>query len=472
MYLMTTNSSSDYDISTIAAIATAVGSCGIGVIRISGPEAFAIADKVFKSASVVPSQKPSHTVHYGTLVDTKSGEPVDKVLLTIFRAPSSYTGEDVVEISCHGGIVTLRKALQAVFAAGAKPAEPGEFTKRAFLNGRLDLAQAEAVNDLIKAQTDDAQRLALRQLGGSLSTEVSKLTDVLLSILSRIEAAVDFPEDVEEPDYHELADEISNIAGVIDRLISTSDRGRIYREGISLAIVGRPNVGKSSLLNALLRQTRAIVTAVPGTTRDVIEETINIRGIPVVAADTAGLREASDEVERIGVELTERTMAAAGMVLVVLDASTGITDDDRDILHRIGTTSIIVLNKVDVVSEGNLQEILSDIRTEATGRIVVPVSAATGEGIEDLEDQIADMVLGGHAGVPEGVFVTNLRHKQALIDARESLSRALETIEQEMPVDFLSVDLIAARMSLGEITGETATEDLIDHIFSDFCIGK
>jgi len=457
---------------TIAAIATAIGPCGIGVIRISGPEAFKIGDRIFKSHSGTPSDFQSHTVHYGSLVHPETHELIDKVLLTVFRAPASYTGEDTVEISCHGGMVTLGKALEASYKAGAQPAEPGEFTKRAFLNGRLDLAQAEAVNDIIRARTDDAQRQALRQLGGALSKEVSKITNEILPILARIEAAVDFPEDVEEPDYHALESEINALIKDIDKLIETSGRGRIYREGISLAIVGRPNVGKSSLLNALLRQSRAIVTPIPGTTRDVIEEYINIRGIPIVAADTAGLREASDEVEKIGVELTERAMAAAGLILFVLDASVGLTDEDLKIIQGSGTPSLIALNKIDIVSADEADSLVRKIKNKVPDVSVVTISAEMGYGIDELEDKIAETVMGGEISQGEGAMVTNIRHKQALSAARESLAKALETIEHSMPVDFLSVDLIAARMSLGDITGDTASEDLIDRIFADFCIGK
>jgi tRNA modification GTPase len=305
-----------------------------------------------------------------------------------------------------------------------------------------------------------------------LSAEVSKITDGILSILARIEAAVDFPEDVDEPDYESLAAEIGALAQKIEHLIATSDRGRIYREGISLAIVGRPNVGKSSLLNALLRQARAIVTPIPGTTRDVIEESICIKGIPIVAADTAGLRATADEVEKIGVELTERTMAAAGLILLVLDASIGLTDEDRDILRDLHTPTLIVINKTDIVSDEKLSSVEQQITHGFPNIATVPVSASTGIGIEELEDKIAEAVVGGNIGQDEGVLVTNMRHKYALSDAKESLMKAIDTINQSMPIDFLTVDLIAARMSLGDITGDTASEDLIDRIFSDFCIGK
>lgn len=462
-----------FEDTTIAAVATALGPCGIGVIRISGPEAFVVAGRIFRGLTQShPSDLPSHTVHYGSLIHPKSGEELDKVLLTVFRTPASYTGEDVAEISCHGGMVTVRKVLEAAFTAGAAPAGPGEFTKRAFLNGRMDLAQAEAVNDVIRAQTDESQRLAIRQLGGALSAEVSQITDGVLSILARIEASVDFPEDVEEPDYLELKSEVADLASKLDRLLSTSDRGRIYREGISMAIVGRPNVGKSSLLNALLRQSRAIVTAIPGTTRDVIEESINIKGIPVVAADTAGLREAADEVERIGIELTERTMSAASVVVVVLDATTDVTAEDLDIIARVEGLSIVVVNKMDAIPDIKQAELLEVISAHLDRADLVPISAASGHGIEELEETIAEMVLGGQIGLGEGAFVASLRHKEALISAKRSLESVFETLNQLLPIDLLSVDLIAARTSLGEITGDTASEDLTDRIFHDFCIGK
>lgn len=399
----------------------------------------------------------SHSAHHGELVDSASGEVIDDVLVTVFRGPRSYTGEDVVEISCHGGSVTLRRVLGAVFAAGASPAGPGEFTKRAFLNGRIDLAQAEAVNDIIRARTDQAQRLALRQLGGELSLRVSEVATGILSILARIEASIDFPDDVEEPDGAVISSEVRGHVREIERLIESSERGRVYREGISLAIVGRPNVGKSSLLNALLREARAIVTPVPGTTRDTIEETVNIRGIPVVATDTAGLRETSDEVERIGVELTERAMAAAEIVLVVFDASTGVTDEDREILARAGGGAIVVANKIDIAAA-------------AIDAAWVRVSTKTGEGIEALEDRIAEAALRG--GPSEGVFVGNIRHRQALVSAAESLHRVIEGVELSASMDLWPIDLVAARASLGEITGDTASDDLVERIFSDFCIGK
>jgi tRNA modification GTPase len=440
---------------TVAAIATPVGSGGIGVIRISGPEAFAVASKLFRGRNV--TDFASHTAHHGEITNPETSEPIDDVVLTVFRAPRSYTGEDVVEISCHGGHITLRRALSAVYRAGAAPAGPGEFTKRAFLNGKIDLAQAEAVNDLIRARTEQAGKLALRQLEGELSRKVSEIATGVLSILARIEAAIDFPDDVEDPDLEAVAYEVEALCARIEGLIASGEQGRVYREGISLAIVGRPNVGKSSLLNALLRETRAIVTAVPGTTRDTIEETINIRGIPVIATDTAGLRETSDEVERIGVELSERAMAAAEIVLVVLDASVGVTDEDREILTRAGKPAVVIANKI-------------DLAPTFTHTGAIPTSTKTGEGMAALEDKIAEAALRGQTA--EAVFATNARHRQALISARESLTHVLEGISELVPIDLLPIDLLAARAALGEITGETASEDIVDRIFQDFCIGK
>lgn len=463
----TTNSYDGHREDTVAAVASGVGACGIAVIRISGPSAFDITDRIFVGSQETAGFD-SHTVHYGTLVSPDSRDHIDDVLVTVFKSPTSYTGEDVVEISCHGGGVTVRRALEAVFRSGAAPAGPGEFTKRAFLNGRLDLAQAEAVNDLIRAQTEESQRLALSQLEGTLSRKVAGVSDAILSTLAGMEAAIDFPEDVPEPDMDDVELRVAEAIAVLEGLVATSRRGRVYREGISLAIVGRPNVGKSSLLNALLRGSRAIVTAIPGTTRDVIEETININGIPVVAADTAGLRATDDEVERIGVELTERTMSAAHIVLVVIDAQEGVTDDDLAIIDRTPSISLIAINKIDLVST----ESIDKLRETLPERKVIPISAPDGEGITELEECIAEIALSGEAEAHESVVVTNARHAQSLGHALGSLRHVQEGISSGAQIDLLTADLYAARESLGEITGDTATEDLVDRIFHDFCIGK
>lgn len=459
---------------TIAAIATPVGTSGIGVIRISGLEALAIATRLFDAPGKAAADTfPTHTAHHGTLVHPTSREPIDDVVLTIFRAPSSYTGEDVAEISCHGGIAVLKAALGAVLDAGARLAEPGEFTRRAFLNGKIDLAQAEAVNDLIRARTDSARGVALRQLEGSLSTRVEEIGTRVLSVLAAVEAAIDFPEDVDEPDSGWVQEEIDAAREMLAELLRSFGKGRIYREGLRLVIAGRVNVGKSSLLNALLRHARAIVTPIPGTTRDIIEESLEIQGIPVVAVDTAGLRSTEDPVERIGVELTEQSLDAADIVLVVVDVSEGIQQADIELLDRVkDKPSIIVLNKIDLLPE----EARGLETKEYAGRLgrsipAVQTCASSGQGIERLEEEIAGLAASGEAAA-ESAMVSNIRHQRSLQAALESLDQALRTARDREPIDLLSVDLISARGSLGLITGETASDDLIDRIFSEFCIGK
>ncbi|MGB9619380.1 MAG: tRNA uridine-5-carboxymethylaminomethyl(34) synthesis GTPase MnmE [Armatimonadota bacterium] len=476
---------------TIAAIATPVGTSGIGVVRISGPRAIEIASLMF-----VPSRSPghrgerqgrdpgrracggveafpTHTAHHGVLIAPSQNEPIDEVVLTLFRGPSSYTGEDVVEFSCHGGIAVLRRVLGTVLECGARLAEPGEFTRRAFLNGKLDLAQAEAVNDLIRAKTDRARRLALSQLDGALSSKVAAARDCILGVIAAIEAAIDFPDDVDEPDRSWLASQIRAAREQVDSLLATFQTGRVFREGLRVAIAGRVNVGKSSLLNALLRHARAIVTPVPGTTRDIIEESLEIRGIPIVALDTAGLRDTDDPVERIDIELAERTLDSADLVLMVIDVSEGITSEDLELIRRLGgKPAIAVLNKIDLLPE----EARGLVTKELVGRLgrslpAVQTCASSGQGIEELEDAIAEAALSVGTG-GEAAVVTNIRHQQALRSAHDSLDRAAETLFAGQPIDLLSVDLASARDSLGLITGETASEDVIDRIFSEFCIGK
>ena len=454
---------------TIAAIATPFGTAGIGVIRISGPEALAVASRVLtcKSGADV-ADLASHTVHLGD-VAAGAAEVVDEALITVFSAPHSYTGEDVVEVSCHGGTVVLRRVLEAALQAGARMAEPGEFTKRAFLNGKLDLAQAEAVNDLIRARTDAAQRVALRQLEGRLSARVRDLTSRLTGMLARIEASIDFPDDVPEPSRAELAGTVRSALSEVNDLLASAERGRVYREGARMVIAGRPNVGKSSLLNALLRESRAIVTPVPGTTRDVIEETINVLGVPIVAADTAGLRETHDEVERIGVERAEVSLETADLVLYVVDLAEGITEEDQHLLKRLlPRPAIVVLNKSDLADQPDPSDVVRRLLPEVP---VVRISALTGYGLADLESGIADLLTGGAVSA-ESPTVSNLRHKLSLEVAARCLANALETLAGIEALDLTSGDLMAARAALGEITGETATEDILDRIFSEFCVGK
>ncbi|MDH7601051.1 MAG: tRNA uridine-5-carboxymethylaminomethyl(34) synthesis GTPase MnmE [Armatimonadota bacterium] len=462
---------------TIAAIATPIGTSGIGVIRISGPQALDVADKVFRTKRDSVKTFPSHTAHHGKLVNPSTGEPIDDIVLTVFRAPRSYTGEDVVELSCHGGIAVLKTALNAVLQSGARLAEPGEFTKRAFLNGKIDLAQAEAVNDLIRAKTDKARRVALSQLDGALSLQVRAARDRILGVLAAVEAAIDFPEDVDEPDPCWLESEITSVRCALGKLMQTFSTGRIYREGVRVVITGRVNVGKSSLLNALLRHARAIVTPIPGTTRDVIEECLEIKGIPIVAIDTAGLRPTQDPVEQIGVELAQRTLQSADLALLVIDASQGVLDTDAEILRQLeGRPAVVVVNKIDLVPPEEHSLIVDECRQKLGPQLpVVLTSALGGLGIEDLENTIADVVeIAGisDAAAGETAVVSNIRHQQALGSALDSLDQALATLRSRRPIDLLSVDLTAARDALGLITGETATEDLLERIFSEFCIGK
>ncbi len=458
---------------TIAAIATPVGASGIGVIRISGPDALAIASKIFKSKAIDINSAATHTAHYGKLIDPVSGEHIDDVVLTIFRAPKSYTGEDTAEISCHGGIPILRAVLNAALSAGARLAEPGEFTKRAFLNGRIDLAQAEAVNDLIRAKTDQSRKLALSQLEGRLSSKLNEINNSLLSILAAIEASIDFPDDVPEPDYEWVSDELKGAQETVKSLLSTFDRGRVYREGLRVAIVGRVNVGKSSLLNALLRHRRAIVTPVPGTTRDIIEESLQIGGMPIVAVDTAGLRETDDPVEKLGIELTEQSAADANIILYVVDVSAGFSSADVELFNKFGKKAVIlVLNKIDLLSE-EARCLATEEYIQRLGRSlrIVQTCASSGQGIEELEDEIFKLAASSDAA-SESILVTNVRHKQLLESVLASINNALSTLNSNAPVDLLSVDIQAARNYLGLITGETASDDLVDRIFSEFCIGK
>lgn len=450
-------------IDTIAAIATPIGSAGIGIIRISGPDALTTAARVF---SADPAGLPSHTATYGALIRRDIAEEIDRVVLTVFRSPRSYTGEDVAEFSCHGGMATMKAALQAVLDAGARLAEPGEFTQRAFLNGKLDLAQAEAVNDLIRSRTDAARKVALRQLDGALSEKIRTLRDQGLGVIAAIEAAIDFPDDVPEPDTAELKERITRAYENLLVLLKTFEKGRIYREGLRVAIVGRVNVGKSSLLNALLRHARAIVTPIPGTTRDLIEESLEIHGIPIVAIDTAGLRQTDDPVEKIGVALTHKSIDDADVMVFVVDASQkSLHDDDRRLFDMLAEKPFIcALNKSDLVSVSELEALAQTLPYEA-----IRVSAKYGGGIEELEAAIAR-----RAGVSgeESSLVSSARHKEALKSASESLRHALEGLDATEPIDLISIDLTAAYDSLGLITGETASDDLLDRIFSEFCIGK
>ena len=466
---------------TISAIATPIGEGGIGVIRVSGSNAFAVATEMFRPVCGVPVHGlPTHTAHYGFVHDPISEEQIDDGVITVFRAPRSYTGEDSVEISCHGGMLPMRRVLEATLRAGARLAEPGEFTKRAFLSGRLDLAQAEAVLDIIRARTDEAMRIASVQFSGVLSTRIRMLREELTGIMAHIEAAIDFPEDIVEADPKEIADAIRDALRHVSELLDTADRGRVLREGIQAVISGRPNVGKSSLMNALVREARAIVTPIPGTTRDTIEECINIRGVPVRTIDTAGVRDTEDEVEKIGVDRARRSIENADLVLAVLDAWEDFPPHDQDFLNSLaGKKLIVVVNKEDLLREDDAVALVERVSAWVSenlgaGITVMKTAAPSNQGILELEDAIADTVLSGPPiGISTGgVIVSNVRHRRALEEAKSSLEQSLTSAESGMPADLVSVDLKAAVESLGGITGETVTEDVIDRIFSDFCIGK
>ena len=456
---------------TIAAIATPIGAAGIGIIRVSGKNAVEIASKLFRSKKNADPQKiESHKLVYGYIIEPKSGNIVDEVLVSIMRSPHTFTTEDIVEINCHGGVVAVRKVLELVIISGARIAEPGEFTKRAFLNGRIDLAQAESVMDLINAKTEQSLKVAVKQLAGGLSVKVNEIRRDLLRTIAYIEAGIDFPEhDIEELSREQIGTATREVLAEIVQLIESAGSGKILREGLRTVILGKPNVGKSSLLNALLREKRAIVTDIPGTTRDVIEEYVNINGIPLSIIDTAGIRETEDLVEKIGVEKTKEMLDEADMVLFMLDAASGIAGEDLRIAELLKEKKgFVIINKMDISSEPDLTPIMNFIKNFLT----VEISLKNGMGLEDLKKGIAELVMAGQVDAGEGVMVTNIRHQNALIIARDSLQEVINTIELGMPTDCMAIDLRNAWEKLGEISGDTLGEDIIDLIFSEFCIGK
>lgn len=457
---------------TIAAISTPPGEGGIGIVRISGPNAREIGSAVFRFKKSV-KEPQSHHLYYGYVTNPEDGRIVDEALIAFMFAPCTYTREDVVEINCHGGALPVSKTLGLVLAAGARMAEPGEFTQRAFLNGRIDLAQAEAVIQIIRAKTETAMVLGIAQLQGRLSGVVREIRQALLKILAHMEASIDYPEhqDVEELAREQIVSGVEPALSGIAALLETADRGRILREGIRTAIVGRPNVGKSSLLNALLHEQRAIVTAVPGTTRDVLEESINLGGVALTIIDTAGIRETADQVERIGVARSRAALEKADLVLFVMDASHPISPGDREILAAVGDRPcIVVANKTDLLK--NTQETLHNIIENVYPRTVVPMSLLLETGLAALEQTIIDIVFRGEVIAPEHTMVTSTRHKDALRRAQQSLQDMLSALKEGFAIDLLAIDLHAAMDALGEITGEAVREDLAEEIFRNFCIGK
>jgi len=457
-----------YEEDTIAAIATPPGEGGIAVIRISGTDAENIATKIFARAQGKNGKLTSHRLYHGEIHDPKTNCMVDDVLLTIMRKPRSYTGEDVVEIHCHGGAFLSRKILGLALSQGARQAEPGEFTKRAFLNGKMDLSQAEAVLDLIRARTDQASELALTQARGELSKWVHGLREELLDILVQVEAAIDFPEEeielLKRPD---VIQKIGNLRSEILDIINTYERGRLFREGARVCICGRPNVGKSSLLNALLGQERVIVTPVPGTTRDVIEEAINLEGLPVVLWDTAGLRETDDQIEQMGVSLSRQYLEKADALIVVLDGSTELTQDDKVLLRNVEAKKVLI-----AVNKDDLPQPLSpeDLSRFSGSRTIVRVSAKSGEGINVLKKKLRDLVIDCER--EPAMVLTNLRHRNALLRGETALRHAETTVGEGYAAEFVAVDLNETRDALGEIIGTVSNEDILEHIFKNFCIGK
>ncbi len=457
---------------TICAVATPPGEGGIGIVRVSGPRAFQIAESIFRNNNPSNTWK-SHTIIYGDIIDPKSHELVDDAIVLVFRGPSSYTGEDVIEFSCHGGSVTVGKTLSLAILHGARLALPGEFTQRAFLNGRLDLVQAEAVRDQIKARTEASHRIAMQQRGGRLSRELYSLRDSIVGIIAAIEVTIDFSDEVGDLDYDEIVSRLTALKEKLQQLIDTSDRGRIFREGIRLTIVGRPNVGKSSLLNAILGEDRAIVSPVAGTTRDIIEETANIKGIPVTAIDTAGIRTTDDFVEKIGVERARKALDISDISLFVINGEEGWTNDDGALFAEIDSArTIILINKSDLLDQFRIDALHEEIGIYTDNYNPVSISALTGDGMDLLQQLIADSILGSGKGEADSVVISNVRHKAALEQARDSIDLALGTTLERLPGDFITIDLRAALNAVGLVTGETASEEIIHRIFHDFCVGK
>lgn len=454
---------------TIAAISTPPGEGAISIVRMSGEEAVSIAQKVFSGKGL--TQAKSHTINYGHIVDPKTHEEIDEVMVSLMLAPKTFTREDVVEINCHGGIVATNRILQMLLVNGARLAEPGEFTKRAFLHGRIDLTQAESVMDLIRAKTDRSMKIALNQLDGNLSHLIDSLRKDILDVLAQVEVNIDYPEydDVEEMTTKLLKEKAIEIKQRIEQLLKTASQGKIMREGLATALVGRPNVGKSSLLNHLLHEDKAIVTDVAGTTRDVIEEYVNVSGVPLKLIDTAGIRETDDKVEKIGVERSKKAIEQSDLVLLVLNAAESLTKEDLELIRLTNDKKrIIILNKTDLEEKLDRKE-LAKISENAP---VYATSILKNEGVEALEEAISKLFFNGIENSQSTVMVTNARHIALLKKAQNSLDSVLEGISSGMPVDLVQIDMTEAWNLLGEITGESYEDELLDQLFSQFCLGK
>ncbi|GAA0123631.1 tRNA uridine-5-carboxymethylaminomethyl(34) synthesis GTPase MnmE [Clostridium faecium] len=453
---------------TIAAVATAVGEGGVSIIRVSGDKSLKIVNSIFegKNKRKLDDMK-SYTMRYGYIVD-KDENHIDEVIISYMKGPRSFTAEDVVEINCHGGVIATNRVMQEVLKAGARMAEPGEFSKRAFLNGRIDLSQAEAIVDIINAKTELSMKSALMQSEGGISKEIDLLRKDLLSTIAHIEATVDYPEDdLEEVTADMAILKLNEVLLNINNLLNTADEGKILREGLNTVIVGKPNVGKSSLLNALIKENRAIVTDIPGTTRDVIEEYINIGGVPIKIIDTAGIRETEDVVEKIGVERSKEKINEADLIILILDSNRGIEEEDKEIIEYIKDKKyIVLLNKIDLDGKINKEDLI-DLNSD----YIFNVSIKTGENIEKIKECIKELFFKGKITAND-IIITNTRHKEALFRAKESIESAIDALKNTFAIDLASIDIRNAWTSLGQITGNTLEENIIDKIFSEFCLGK
>ncbi|WP_106588648.1 tRNA uridine-5-carboxymethylaminomethyl(34) synthesis GTPase MnmE [Salsuginibacillus halophilus] len=454
---------------TIAAISTPAGEGAIAIVRLSGSDAVTIGDQVFQGKTTL-AQADTHTINYGHLIEPETSDVVEEVMVSVLRAPKTFTKEDIIEINCHGGVVSVNKVLDLVLSSGARLADPGEFTKRAFLNGRIDLSQAEGVMDLIRAKTDRAMNVAVSQVQGRLAEQVRGLRQELLETVANVEVNIDYPEyDADTVTLELLKEKGGAVKDEIDQLLRTAKQGKILREGIATAIIGRPNVGKSSLMNSFVHENKAIVTEIPGTTRDVLEEYVNVRGVPLRLIDTAGIRETEDVVEKIGVERSRQVLQDADLVMLVLNAAEPLGDEDRALFEAMkGMNAVIVLNKTDLSQQIDENE----VRELAGSRPVIATSLLQSEGVEELEDAIAHLFFDEGVETGDLTYVSNARHIAQLRQARQSIEDALEAADADIPVDMVQIDITRAWEHLGEIVGENAPDHLIDQLFSQFCLGK
>ncbi|MDT0903491.1 tRNA uridine-5-carboxymethylaminomethyl(34) synthesis GTPase MnmE [Staphylococcus pseudintermedius] len=455
---------------TITSISTPMGEGAIGIVRLSGHDAVEIADKLYKGKHLL-KDVPTHTINYGHIIDPETEEVVEEVMVSVLRAPRTFTREDIVEINCHGGILTINRVLELTMIYGARMAEPGEYTKRAFLNGRIDLSQAEAVMDFIRSKTDRASKVAMNQIEGRLSDLIKRQRQSILEILAQVEVNIDYPEydDVEDATTEFLLERSQEIKQEIQKLLDTGVQGKIMREGLSTVIVGKPNVGKSSMLNNLIQDNKAIVTEVAGTTRDVLEEYVNVRGVPLRLVDTAGIRETEDIVERIGVERSRKALSEADLILFVLNYNEPLTEDDRKLYEVIkNEDAIVIINKTDLEQRLDLAE----VETMVGDMPIIQTSMLQQQGIDELEIQIRDLFFGGEVQSQDMTYVSNSRHISLLKQAKNAIQDAIDAAEMGVPMDMVQIDLTRTWEILGEIIGESASEELIDQLFSQFCLGK